>query len=129
MEAAALNRPFGGVEQLPPGLIQDARGGHKGRTWDTSKTMKSLAGLLVITRTPFATRRPNLTAAARRHRRGHLYHSNFLLVSGLRCGEQGVFQTTAHEARGPLIITRGRTGVLSDRPMGGLTAGGGVRRL
>ena len=35
-----------------------------------------------------------------------------------------MFQTTAHEARGPLIITRGGPGVLSDRPMGGLTAGG-----
>ena len=52
---------------------------------------------------------------------------NFLLVSGLRCEEQGVFQSTAHEARGPLIIMRGGPGVLSDRPMGGLTAGGALK--
>ena len=34
----------------------------------------------------------------------------------------------AHEARGPFIIMRGGPGVLSDRPMGGLTAGGGEER-
>ena len=48
--------------------------------------------------------------------------------SGLRCEEQGVFQITAHEARGSLVIMRSGPGVLSDRPMGGLAAGSGGRR-